>query len=72
MGVEADAEATAPAGWTKWIVPGFEALKVKVESPTTFADTIAYLNESKLELSKENNAEENFALMEEKHLRDQV
>ena len=48
-GVEADAEATAPAGWTKWIVPGFEALKVKVESPTTFADTIAYLNENKLE-----------------------
>lgn len=33
---------------------------------------VRFLKESKLELSKENGAEENFALMEEKYLIDQV
>lgn len=49
-GVEADPEAAAPAGWTKWIVPGFECIKVKADNPATFPDTIAYLKENDLNL----------------------
>ena len=33
---------------------------------------VRFLRECKTELSKENSAEENFAIMEERHLRDQV
>lgn len=44
-GLEVETDAAAPAGWKKWIVPGFEYWKVKVEGPDTFQQTIAYLQE---------------------------
>lgn len=49
-GVEANEEAIAPIGWKKWIIPGFEYLKVKVEGPDTFSKMIAYMKEEKIEL----------------------
>ena len=44
-GVEAEPEAAAPRGWKKWIVPGFEYWKIKVEGPDTFRRTIAWMEE---------------------------
>ncbi len=49
-GVECDTDAFPPKGWKKWIVPGFEALKVKVESENTFAETLKYMEENGLTL----------------------
>lgn len=44
-GLEVETDAAAPKGWKKWIVPGFESWKVKVEGPDTFPETIAYMQE---------------------------
>ena len=46
-GIEAELEAAAPKGWKKWIVPGFEYWKVKVEGADTFRQTLAWLEERK-------------------------
>ena len=52
-GVEANDDAAAPAGWTKWVIPGYEYLYVKVESdaPGTFSAVIAYMQEHALHLA---------------------
>lgn len=50
-GVEADASAEAPTGWNKWMIPGFEYIKVPVQEPDTFSKTIAYLNENNIPLA---------------------
>ena len=44
-GAECADDAQAPQGWTKWIVPGYEYLRVQVEGPDTFQKMIAYLRE---------------------------
>ncbi len=49
-GVECDDEAQAPSGWEKWIIPGYEYVKVEVEGNTTFPDTINYLEENHMML----------------------
>lgn len=49
-GVEVASEARAPKGWKKWIIPGFEGLKVKVTGPDTFSKMIDYMKEQKIEL----------------------
>ena len=49
-GVEAQEDAIAPEGWKKWIVPGFECLKVAVDTPDTFRNMISWMNENKIEL----------------------
>ena len=49
-GVEAEEDAIAPVGWKKWIVPGFEALKVRAETPDTFRETLAWMAENQYEL----------------------
>ncbi len=50
-GVEAKEDAAAPEGWKKWIVPGFECFKVKVEDENTFRKTISYMEENNIELT---------------------
>lgn len=50
-GIEVETEALPPKGWKKWIVPGFEYWKVKVEGPDTFRQTIAWLAEQKQDLA---------------------
>lgn len=50
-GVECDAEAEAPEGWAKWMVPGYEYLRVAVEGEDTFPKMIAYLQENNLPLA---------------------
>ena len=49
-GVECETDAMPPKGWKKWIIPGFEALKVKVEGGNTFRDTLRYMNENGIAL----------------------
>ena len=50
-GVEVSDDAEAPAGWTKWKVPAFEYLCVKVEAEDTFAKTLAYMQENNVPLA---------------------
>ena len=42
-GVECFDDASAPEGWVKWTIPGYEYLCVEVESETTFMDMIDYM-----------------------------
>ena len=42
-GIECPEDAYPPTGWKRWIVPGFEYIKVKVTGPTTFRDALAQL-----------------------------
>lgn len=49
-GVEVPEDVIAPKGWKKWIVPGFDALKVKVESPDTFREMLDRMKENGVEL----------------------
>lgn len=44
-GLEVETDAVAPEGWKKWIVPGFEYWKVRADSPDTFRQTLAYMQE---------------------------
>ena len=50
-GVECDADAEPPEGWTKWTVPGFEYLRVECERDTVFAETLSYLQENGIPLA---------------------
>ena len=50
-GVECMDEASAPEGWVKWTIPGYEYLFVEVESENTFADTLDYLNVNSIALA---------------------
>lgn len=50
-GVEARDDAQAPEGWTKWTVPGFEGMKVLVETPDTFAQMVAWMKENNIRLA---------------------
>lgn len=50
-GVEVNVDAAAPKGWKKWIIPGFEYIKVEVQGPDTFPETITYLNENNIPLA---------------------
>lgn len=50
-GVEAEISAVAPTGWKKWIIPGFEYLKIPVQAPDTFEKTIKYLKENNIPLA---------------------
>lgn len=48
-GAECRDDAEAPAGWTKWRIPGYEYLRVE-SGPTAFPDTLAYMAQNGLEL----------------------
>ncbi|MBE5782853.1 MAG: AraC family transcriptional regulator [Clostridiales bacterium] len=50
-GIECHADAELPAGWTKWIVPGYEYIRAACDGPTIFADALAYLQENQLSLA---------------------
>lgn len=42
-GYEVEMDAAAPAGWTKWIVPGFAYAKMKVEGENFFYNALEFL-----------------------------
>lgn len=50
-GVECVDGAEPPDGWTKWVVPGYEFVRVENEGENTFAETLKYLEESGLALA---------------------
>ena len=49
-GVECETGAEAPEGWTKWVVPGFEYVRVECEADDTFPRAIKYLEEHNIPL----------------------
>lgn len=49
-GVECETGAEAPAGWTKWVVPGFAYVRVECEADDTFPRAIKYLEEHNIPL----------------------
>ena len=49
-GVECVDNAEAPAGWTKWVIPGYEYLWVECEGEDTFPQVIKYMEENQLPL----------------------
>ena len=49
-GVECAADAEAPEGWIKWVIPGYEYVYVECEGPDTFPQVLKYLEEHQLPL----------------------
>ena len=47
-GVECEDTAEAPAGWTKWVIPGYEYFYVETESESTFSEVLDYLSTNHL------------------------
>ena len=50
-GVECQADAQPPEGWTKWVVPGFEYLRAECDRDTLFPEMLAWLRENNLPLA---------------------
>ena len=50
-GVECADDAEAPAGWTKWIIPGFEYLRAECEGENTFPEMLDYLHQNEIPLA---------------------
>ncbi len=49
-GVECLDTAEAPAGWIKWVIPGYEYIYAECESGDTFSEVINYMNENEISL----------------------
>ena len=49
-GVECGDSAEPPEGWTKWVVPGFEYLRVECDRDSVFSEMIAHLKENHIPL----------------------
>lgn len=49
-GVECEDNAEAPEGWTKWIVPSYEYIRVECVSKDTFLRGLQYLQDNSFEL----------------------
>ena len=50
-GVECADDAEAPDGWTKWIIPGYEYLRVECEGENTFSEMLDYLRQNQIPLA---------------------
>ncbi len=50
-GVECTDLSEAPAGWTKWVIPGYEFIYVENENNDTFQTAIQYLKENDMALA---------------------
>ncbi|MEE1007661.1 MAG: GyrI-like domain-containing protein [Agathobacter sp.] len=44
-GAECYADSVAPMGWSKWIVPGFQYVKIRCDDVDTFPNGIKYIAE---------------------------
>lgn len=49
-GVECNDDAEAPAGWTKWTIPGYEYLVAEVEKEDTFSEVFHYMTTNNIPL----------------------
>jgi len=50
-GVQCGLEQEAPAGWTKWVIPGYEYLYAECTEPDLFPKMIAYMQENGISLA---------------------
>lgn len=50
-GVECPEDSQAPAGWTKWQIPGFVFLRAECDREDVFPRMIAYLQEQEIPLA---------------------
>ena len=50
-GVEVEADAVAPEGWTKWTVPGFDFLAFAGDASDAFQEGLAYMKAHALPLA---------------------
>ena len=50
-GVECIDDAQAPAGWTKWIIPGYEYICAEVENEHTFSEVLDYMRANHIPLA---------------------
>ena len=50
-GVECNADALPPAGWSKWTIPGYEYLCAEVEDSNTFLQVLDYLHTHSIPLA---------------------
>lgn len=50
-GVECQADAEPPTGWTKWTIPGYAYIYVENEGPATFQTVLAYLEDNHIPLA---------------------
>ena len=51
QGVECAEDAEAPAGWTKWTIPGYAYLRAEVEDETTFSQVLDYMRANQIPLA---------------------
>ena len=49
-GVECNEGAETPAGWTKWVIPGYEYIYAERENDGVFPEVIQYLQEHDIAL----------------------
>ncbi len=49
-GVECTDDAEAPAGWTKWTIPGYEYIYAEAESENTFWEVLDYMKANHIAL----------------------
>ena len=50
-GVECHIDAEAPVGWSRWIIPGFEYLRVECDRDGVFPEMIDYLQKRNIPLA---------------------
>lgn len=50
-GAECRDDADPPAGWTKWVIPGYEYIRAECEENDTFSKVLAYMSENALTLA---------------------
>ena len=49
-GAECTDEAQAPDGWVKWVVPGYEYLRVENDGENTFGEMLRYMEDNGIAL----------------------
>lgn len=50
-GTECGDHAEPPAGWTKWVIPGYEYIYVENENDGVFSEVLGYLQENGIPLA---------------------
>ena len=49
-GAECIDEAQAPDGWVKWVIPGYEYLRVENDGENTFSEMLRYMEDNNVSL----------------------
>ncbi len=49
-GAECIDEAQAPDGWVKWVIPGYEYLRVENDGENTFSEMLRYMEDNNISL----------------------